>query len=154
MTSQTNALIDVYLSINYKHQEPLVIIHHQLRWNVLQPPRATYEYNHKNPISIHVAPRISNFMKPKIKLDLIFIALQLQYYKKTKELWLHFMTIEYQICNVWLRLTSTILSENESIIMGHNDWCSIWSYWTVLVVLDVFPMGFGTSVGTPFGTLD
>jgi hypothetical protein len=46
-------------------------------------------------------------------------------------------------------MTSTILSENESVIVGHNDWRSIWSYRAVFVPLDAFPKAFGTSVGTP-----
>jgi hypothetical protein len=45
-------------------------------------------------------------------------------------------------------MTSTILSENESVKVGHNDWRSIWSYRAVLVPHDTFPTGFGTSVGT------
>jgi hypothetical protein len=74
---------------------------------------------------------------------------QWMHYKKTTKLWLNFMTIKHHNCNVWLRMTSTILSENESVIVGHDDWRSIWSYRAVLIPHDAFPTGFGTSVRTP-----
>ena len=43
----------------------------------MQPPKATYECNYKNPISNHVAPRIFKLYEPKITLDIFFVILWL-----------------------------------------------------------------------------
>jgi hypothetical protein len=39
-------------------------------------------------------------------------------------------------------MTNILLSENELVIVGHDDWRSIWSCSVVLVPHDVFPMTF------------